>query len=131
MHCEEELKRERGLKQELTVEIAAPRDQVWKALLGDLAERGGHVRVFEQRGPDRLRLLVRASAGERTALDYRLNQLDSANTAVLASIEPSGPFYVVKRLLSFGNVEQGYLDALAAGLSNLQRHFEGDGETAS
>ena len=131
MHGEGVLKRGSGLRQELTAEIAAPRDQVWKALLGDFAERGGHVRVLEQRGPDRLRLLVRASAGERTALDYRLNQLDSANTAVLASIEPSGPFYVVKRLLSFGNVEQGYLDALAAGLSNLQRHFEGDGTTAS
>lgn len=112
------------MKQQLTAEIAAPREQVWDALSRDLAQRGSHVRVLEQREPVALQLLVRSAGGERLALAYRLEALDGHNTAVSASIQPSGPLYALKRLLSFGAAEQGYLDLLAAGLSNLQRHFE-------
>ncbi|HLZ72990.1 MAG TPA: hypothetical protein VKV26_24065 [Dehalococcoidia bacterium] len=113
------------MRQELTVEVAASRDAVWRALAGDLAKRGGHVEVLVEQPAEALRLVVAAGAGERFALDYRLDVLGPEDTAVIAAIEPSGPRYLLKRLLSFGAVDRGYLDALAVGLANLQSHLEG------
>ncbi len=113
------------MRQELTAEVAAPRAVVWAALAGDLAHRGGHVRVLLERPDEALQLIVAAGPGERFALEYRLDRLGPEHTAVVAAIEPAGPRYLFKRLLTFGAVDRGYLDALAVGLANLQQHFEG------
>lgn len=113
------------MRQELTAEVAAPRYAVWAALAGDLAQRGAHVRVLLERPDEALRLLVAAGPGERFALEYRLDRLGPEHTAVVAAIVPAGPRYLLKRILSFGAVDRGYLDALAVGLANLQQHLEG------
>ncbi|GEM_PF-1844398 len=113
------------MRQELTAEVAASRDVVWRALAGDLAQRGEHVRVLIERPAEALRLMVAAGAGERFALEYRLDALGPEHTAVVAAIDPAGPRYLLKRLFSFGAVDRGYLDALAVGLANLQEHLEG------
>jgi len=112
------------VKQKLTAEIAAPRSDVWAALARDIGNRGEHVVVLEERAPEIVRLRVRVSAGEHHTLGYRLAELGVSHTAVTASIEPAGPVYFARRLLSFTAVERGYLDAIAAGLANLQQHFE-------
>ncbi len=113
------------MRQELTAEVAAPRAAVWAALARDLAHRGAHVRVLLERPDEALQLIVAAGPGERFALEYRLDRLGPQHTAVVASIDPAGPRYLLKRLLSFGAVDRGYLDALAVGLANLQQHLEG------
>ncbi len=115
------------MQQELTVEIGAAREAVWTALRRDLDQRGEHVRVLVDRVPAELEILVQAGPGERMTLRYELVALDDANTAVHATIDAAGPGYAVKRLLSFGAVDRGHLNALAVGLANLQRHLEGDG----
>ncbi|HZQ36393.1 MAG TPA: hypothetical protein VFD32_10695 [Dehalococcoidia bacterium] len=115
------------MRQELTAEVAAPRDAVWAALAVDLAQRGAHVRVLLERPDEALQLVVAAGPGERFALEYRLDRLGPEHTAVVAAIAPAGPRYLLKRLLSFGAVDRGYLDALAVGLANLQQHLEGVG----
>jgi hypothetical protein len=114
------------MKQQLTAEIAATRESVWSALTGELALKGGHVDVTLQSAPADLHLVVRPGALERYTLTYALSRLDDAVTAVSATIEPAGPWYVAKRILSFGAVDRGYLDALAVGLANLRVHLEGD-----
>lgn len=114
------------MRQELTAEVAASLELVWSALRRDLEHRGEHVGVLVDRPPAELRLLIRSSPGERLALSYELAALDEGNTSVHAVIEPEGPSYRLKRLITFGAVDRGHLDALAVGLANLQRHFEGD-----
>jgi hypothetical protein len=116
------------MRQELTAEVASSLERVWEALVGDLAQGGDHVRVVERERPFRLRLDVRHGAGERLLLSYELSTLDDANTAVRATIEPVGPRYLLKRAVTFGSVDRGYLDVLAVGLQNLQVHLEGDGD---
>lgn len=113
------------MRQELTAEVAAPRAAVWSALAGDLAKRGQHVRVLLERPDEALQLVVAAGPGERFALEYRLDRVGPEHTAVVAAIDPAGPRYLLKRLLSFGAVDRGYLDALAVGLANLQQYLEG------
>ena len=114
------------MKQELTVEVAAARQLVWDALVSELGERGDHVEIRLQQAPDALQLVVRPAPGERYTLGYRLEALGPGQTAVAAAIEPAGPRYLFKRLLSFGAVDRGYLDALAVGLANLQAHLESE-----
>jgi hypothetical protein len=41
-------------------------------------------------------------------------------------VHSSGPFYSIKRLLSFGRLDQEYLHAVAIGLENLRKHLEGE-----
>jgi hypothetical protein len=113
------------VRQELTAEVTAPRAAVWAALASDLARRGEHVRVLLEQPDEALQLVVAAGLGERFALEYRLERLGPEQTAVIAAIAPAGPRYLLKRLLSFGAVDRGYLDALAVGLANLQEHLEG------
>jgi hypothetical protein len=113
-----------AMRQELTADMAASRETVWAALQRDLAERGGHVDVLELDEPAMLRLVVKTSVGESLALGYLLNALEPQHTAVTASIEPRGPLYTLKRTLSFGAVDQGYLAAIATGLDNLRRFVE-------
>jgi hypothetical protein len=114
------------VRQELTIEIGAPRDAVWAALRNDLDHRGDHVRVLVDHAPAELEIQVHAGPGERLTLRYELIPLDETNTAVRATVAPAGPGYLVKRLLTFGALDRGYLDALAVGLANLQRHLEGE-----
>jgi hypothetical protein len=114
------------MRQELTAEVAAGRELVWDALSADLAKAGAHVLVLEQRRPAALRLDVRNGPGERLLLDYELVALDGSNTAVRAGIEPLGMRYTLKRLVTLGAVDRGYLDVLAVGLQNLQLYVEGN-----
>jgi len=112
------------MRQELTVEIGAPRDDVWAALAGDLVHRGDHVDVVGQEPPVSLQIVVRSAPGEQYTLWYRLDALDARHTAIVAAIEPVGWRYTLKRLFSFGTVDRGYLDAIAVGLANLRARLE-------
>ena len=112
------------MRQELTAEVSAGIEAVWEALAGDLARRGEHVLVLEERAPAALRLAVYTGPGERLLLDYELARLDESNTAVHVAIEPRGVRYALKRLLSLGAVDRGYLETLAIGLQNLQEHLD-------
>ena len=114
------------MRQELTAEVASTVERVWQALVGDLAQGGDHVRVVERERPSRLRLDVGHGPGERLLLSYELSTLDDANTAVRATIQPVGPRYLLKRVVTFGSVDRGYLDVLAVGLQNLRVYLEGD-----
>ncbi len=113
------------MRQEITAEIAASRETVWEALQRDLGERGGHVQVVELAPPERLQLVVRTATGESLTIGYILTELDAGHSAVTASVEPAGPMYTLKRIFSFGAVEQGYLAAMAMGLENLRVFIEG------
>ena len=119
------------MKQELSVEIAADRPDVWRALERDLSMRGEHVTIVDNQAPKSLQLRVRASRGEMLALGYRLERLGEGRTLVVATIEPSGPLYLCKRVVSLGAVEQGYRRLLDAGLENLHQHFEFAPESAA
>lgn len=118
------------MRQEITVEIGADRTSVWSALVRDLGARGAHVEIVRQHTPEDLTLRIRAGLGEEQILRYTLVELDELHTAVVASIEPSGPLHVLKRLFSFGAVDQHYINAVAVGLANLQRYVEGASEDA-
>jgi hypothetical protein len=113
------------MRQVLTADIAADRASVWAALQRDLSFRGNHVTILTELPPTELRILVRSALGERLQLSYALSEVDEFNTIVVAAVEPAGAGYTLKRLLSFGAVDHGYLHALAIGLANLQAHLEG------
>lgn len=108
----------------VTVEIAVSRERVWAALAGDLRERGRHVEITVQDAPQHLRLVLRPRLGEEQTLDYSLQPLGDNITAVTAAVHTRGARYTLKRLLSFGRIDDGYLDAVAVGLSNLQTQLE-------
>jgi hypothetical protein len=112
-------------RNEINVEIGAPCDRVWRALAGDLAQRGGHVHVAIQEPPRHLRLEIGSPLGGAQTLDYRLSPLSDSDTLVVGSVSTRGAWHTIKRLLSFGRIDAAYLHNVAVGLANLQAHLEG------
>ena len=108
--------------EELRIRVDAPREAVWQALYGDLAESGPHVEVLRADAPDELAILARTAPGERMTLSYTLST-EGDVTIVAASIAVEGPLYAAKKILSFGSADRGYLRMLAVGLDNLRGHF--------
>jgi len=110
----------------LSAEIEASRERVWAALSSDLRASGPHVEVMVREPPRRLQLQLRRAGGEVQLLDYRLEALGEEHTLVVASVHSRGPLYLLKRMLTFGRLDDSYLDAVAVGLENLRRHLEGE-----